>query len=141
MFIFYIYSLPAATINSSILFIKNKLSVYIRENLTKYFHKEYLQGMTLYQITNLDRRVQDPGQIIANDVAKWSDSIALLYSNLTKPIFDIIIFTKALSNTMGFKPCLFMFSWYFFSSLLMDKISPFLAQQVALQQSNLLYNF
>ena len=134
----YFYSLPASTLNSSLFYLTNIISLFIRENLVKYFHRKYLHGMVLYQITNLDKRVLDPGQIMASDVTKWSISIANLYSNLSKPMFDIIIFTRSLAQTMGLGAPFVVLGWYFFCSLIMNKTTPYLSHQVAMQQSMIL---
>jgi len=38
----------------------------------------------------LDDRIKDPDQIIAFDVANFSNNLAAIYSNLAKPLLDMV---------------------------------------------------
>jgi ATP-binding cassette subfamily D (ALD) long-chain fatty acid import protein len=46
--------------------------------------------LTFYGISALDDRIKNPDQLIAVDVAKFSNSLAELYSNLAKPLLDMV---------------------------------------------------
>jgi len=37
------------------------------------------------------------------DIDKWAHSLSLIYSNFTKPILDIVLFSKKLAELVGWK--------------------------------------
>lgn len=57
--------------------------------------------MTFYAISALDDRIKNPDQLITVDVTRFSDSLAELYSNLAKPILDMVIYNYSLSKSVG----------------------------------------
>lgn len=57
--------------------------------------------MTFYAISALDDRVKNPDQLITVDVSRFSNSLAELYSNLAKPVLDMVIYTYSLSRSVG----------------------------------------
>ena len=67
-----------------------ELSLKYRTRLTQHIHDKYLSQLTFYGISALDDRIKNPDQLIAVDVAKFSNSLAELYSNLAKPILDMV---------------------------------------------------
>lgn len=67
-----------------------ELSLRYRTRLTQYIHDKYLSQLTFYGISALDDRIKNPDQLIAVDVAKFSNSLAELYSNLAKPLLDMV---------------------------------------------------
>jgi ATP-binding cassette subfamily D (ALD) protein 3 len=38
---------------------------------------------------------------LTNDSEKWAQSLASLYLNTTKPILDLVLFTRKLSELVG----------------------------------------
>lgn len=71
--------------------------------MTKYLLTEYLKGYTYYKITNLDNRIANADQVIAQDVDRFCQSVADLYSNISKPILDIMIYAVKLTGSIGMK--------------------------------------
>ena len=67
-----------------------ELSLNYRTRLTQYIHDKYLSQLTFYGLSALDDRIRNPDQLIAVDVAKFSNSLADLYSNLAKPLLDMV---------------------------------------------------
>jgi ATP-binding cassette subfamily D (ALD) long-chain fatty acid import protein len=57
--------------------------------------------MTFYALGNLDDRIKNADQLITVDVAKFSNSLAELYSNLAKPVLDMFIYNWQLSRNVG----------------------------------------
>lgn len=57
--------------------------------------------MTFYSLSALDDRIQNADQLITVDVSHFSNSLAELYSNLAKPMLDIIIYNYSLSRSVG----------------------------------------
>lgn len=96
-----ICAIPACFVNAMLSYLQGKLALQYRSNLTKYIHRRYLAGMTFYALTNLDSRIQSADQLITTDVANLSNALAEIYSNLAKPILDILIYTSQLSRNVG----------------------------------------
>ena len=57
--------------------------------------------MTFYSLSALDDRIKNADQLITVDVSRFSNSLAELYSNLAKPILDMIIYNYSLSRSVG----------------------------------------
>src|ERR1700759_4368517 len=57
--------------------------------------------MTFYTLSALDDRIKNADQLITVDVAKFSNSLAELYSNLAKPVLDMVIYNWQLSRNVG----------------------------------------
>jgi len=74
---------------------------YFRNRLTQYLYSRYLNGYTYYRLGNLDNRISNPDQLLTADVDKFCTSVTDLYSNLSKPILDIIIYANKLTGTIG----------------------------------------
>lgn len=138
LFVLSLYSLPSSFINSSLDLLNKLLGLYLRENLTKYFHEKYLQNKCFYQMTNLDMRIPNPDQIFTNDIEKWSFSLSNLYSNLSKPLLDIFLFSRKLSQHLGYKSPIITILWYIFAALSLKYISPHLGELIVKEQSILL---
>lgn len=91
-------------------------------------------------MTNLDNRIKNPDQILTVDIEKWASSLSNLYSNFTKPLLDIIMFSRKLSETLGPEGPLFMIGWYFLAAFLIKYISPPFGKLTAVEQSNSYFN-
>lgn len=57
--------------------------------------------MTFYALGNLDDRIKNADQLITVDVSRFANSLAELYSNLAKPILDMMIYNYQLSRNVG----------------------------------------
>jgi ATP-binding cassette subfamily D (ALD) protein 3 len=134
-----IFSLPSAVINSSMDYLNKILGLYFRQNLTRHYHEKYLSGMTYYQITNLDNRIQNPDQIFTNDIEKWSIALSNLYLNFSKPCLDLILFSRKLSETIGYHSPILMICWYIVSGMIMRYITPPFGTLTAIEQSKNFY--
>jgi len=130
-----LYSIPSAMVNSGLTYYNNLIAVYFRQNLTSYLQKEYLKTNCYYQITNLDTRIAHPDQIFATDVELWATSISNLYSNISKPLLDLILMLRKLAETMGYTPPILMLVWYGISAVFLKMIAPPFGELIANQQS------
>lgn len=63
--------------------------------------KKHLSTPMYYAIHNLDDRIANADQLITADIARFSSSLAQLYSNLAKPILDMFLYSWQLSRSVG----------------------------------------
>lgn len=90
--------------------------------------------MVYYQVTNIDTRISNPDQRLTTDIDKWATSLANLYSNFTKPLLDIILFSRKLSDVVGWEGPFFVIFWYFISGFVLRFISPPFGKLTAIEQ-------
>ena len=60
-----------------------------------------IREFTYYKMNNLDNRISNPDQLLTTDVERFCSSITELYSNISKPLLDIIIYVQRLTATIG----------------------------------------
>ena len=103
MYILYwmLVALPATYTNSMLTYLQNKLAIGFRTRLVNHLHEKYLSNMTFYKVANLDDRIKNADQLITQDVSKFCESVAELYSNLTKPVLDIVLYNWQLVRNVG----------------------------------------
>ncbi|KAI8926954.1 ABC transporter transmembrane region 2-domain-containing protein [Entophlyctis helioformis] len=94
-------AVPATYTNSMLTYLQNKLAIGFRSRLVNYMHEKYLSKMTFYKVANLDDRIKNADQLITQDVSRFCESVAELYSNLTKPMLDMAIYNWQLVNNVG----------------------------------------
>lgn len=128
------YAVPASFINSYLDYLNKKIALRLRSRLTYYFHDSYIKGKFFYQVTNVDARIPNPDQRLTEDVDKWANAVTNLYSNFSKPLLDIILFSKKLSELMGWSGPGALILWYIGSAFLMKVISPAFGVLYASQQ-------
>ncbi|KAF9073876.1 ABC transporter transmembrane region 2-domain-containing protein [Rhodocollybia butyracea] len=102
-------AIPATWTNSWLSYIQSKLAIAYRTRLTTLVMKEYLgeknevgpAGKVYYKLSNLDDRIKNPDQMITHDIQRFSASLAAIYSNLAKPVLDVILYNYQLSQNVG----------------------------------------
>ncbi|RKP07988.1 ABC transporter transmembrane region 2-domain-containing protein [Thamnocephalis sphaerospora] len=94
-------AIPATYTNSMLSFMQSKLAIQFRTRLTKHIHDRYLSDMTFYGISNLDDRIKNADQCVTVDTQKFCQSLAEIYSNLAKPLLDIVIYNYQLRQNVG----------------------------------------
>ncbi|XDG03108.1 hypothetical protein ABKA04_002723 [Annulohypoxylon sp. FPYF3050] len=124
-------AVPATFTNSMLSYHQAELSLRYRTRLTQFIHDKYLSQLTFYGLSALDDRIKNPDQLIAVDVAKFSNSLAELYSNLAKPILDMTIYTWSLSKSVGGEGVMFMSLLVQLSAHLMRTLTPPFGKYVA----------
>ena len=103
-FLFYLtlwllVGIPSSFINSMIKFLECKLSVSFRNRLVKYCYDLYMDDDVYYKVQNLDSRLANADQSLTEDVSKFCTFLGHLYSQLSKPILDVILITIQLVVT------------------------------------------
>ena len=127
-------ALPASFVNSYLDYINKIIALKFRNNLTKHFHKIYIKDMIYYQLTNIDSRIRNPDQRIANDIEKWATSLSKLYSNITKPLLDMILFSIKLSEFVSWKGPALCIAANLGSGFLMKLVAPSFGKLRAIEQ-------
>ncbi|MBW0521709.1 hypothetical protein O181_061424 [Austropuccinia psidii MF-1] len=98
----YLLAIPSTYTNAMIRLLQSKLALSFRTRLTRYAHDLYLSpSRTFYKLINLDNRIESADQFITADIAKFCDSLASLYSNISKPALDLILFNYQLGKSIG----------------------------------------
>lgn len=88
-----LYSFPASFLNSFLEYLNKKIALQFRQNLNRYFHDNYIRGRTFYQVAHIDSRMPNPDQRLTEDISKWAHALSNLYSNVSKPLLDIFLFS------------------------------------------------
>ncbi|KAF8225804.1 hypothetical protein L208DRAFT_1425341 [Tricholoma matsutake] len=101
-------AIPATWTNSWLSYIQNKLAIAYRTRLTNEVMKQYLgeetdgpDGKVYYKLSNLDDRIKNSDQMITHDIQRFSTHLAAIYSNLAKPVLDVILYNYQLSQNVG----------------------------------------
>ncbi|KAL1606727.1 ATP-binding cassette long-chain fatty acid transporter pxa2 [Paraconiothyrium brasiliense] len=124
-------AVPATFTNSMLSYHQCKLSLQYRTRLTNYVHNKYLSHMTFYTLSALDDRIKNADQLITVDVAKFANSLAELYSNLAKPVLDMVVYNYSLSRSVGGEGLFFMSLLVQLSANVMRALTPPFGKYVA----------
>ncbi|KDE06157.1 ATP-binding cassette, subfamily D (ALD), member 2 [Microbotryum lychnidis-dioicae p1A1 Lamole] len=101
IFLWMAVAIPATYTNSMLSYMQSKLAIAYRTRLIKRVHEMYLEDTTFYALGNLDDRIKNADQLITVDIQKFSNSLAEIYSNIAKPVLDVIIYNYQLSRNVG----------------------------------------
>ena len=87
-------------INNILKWTIQSLALRFHARLTRYAHERYLDAITFYRLANVDNRIQNADQLLTQDIEKFSDSLSHLYSDIAKPLVDIVLFAYKLGQAM-----------------------------------------
>ncbi|XP_039195706.1 ATP-binding cassette sub-family D member 3 isoform X2 [Crotalus tigris] len=122
-FLKFVVSIPLISlVNNFLKYGLNELKLCFRVRLTKYLYEQYLQSYTFYKMGNLDNRIGNPDQLLTQDVEKFCNSVVDLYSNLSKPFLDIVLYIFKLTSAIGAQGPASMMAYLIFSGFFLTRL-------------------
>nr|KAF6503631.1 ATP binding cassette subfamily D member 3 [Rousettus aegyptiacus] len=121
-------------INNFLKFGLNELKLCFRVRLTKYLYEEYLQAFTYYKMGNLDNRIANPDQLLTQDVEKFCNSVVDMYSNLSKPFLDIVLYIFKLTSAIGIQGPASMMAYLLVSGLFLTRLRRPIGKMTIIEQ-------
>lgn len=91
-------AIPCSFINSLLRYLEKKLGLAFRNRLAMHSYNLYFSKQTYYKIGNLDSRLVNPDECLTEDLRLFSDTVAHLYSHVTKPLLDIVVIVFTLKR-------------------------------------------
>lgn len=119
----FILAMPTLSlVNNLMKYGLKEINLRFRTRLSYALYEKYLGGITYYKMCNLDNRISNPDHLLTKDVEKFCSSLTDLYSNLSKPILDIILYVRWLSVSIGAKAPGFMLLYLLFAGFLLTNM-------------------
>ncbi|CAO1618728.1 unnamed protein product [Sympodiomycopsis kandeliae] len=132
--LWFLLAIPSTYTNSMIRYLQTKLAISFRSRLMRYIHDLYLNdGRNFYKVMNLDSRIQGVDQFITSDVAQFCSALAALYSNISKPVLDMIVFNFQLASNLGWRGQFALFANYIVTGYILRKATPAFGKLAALE--------
>ncbi|KAK1927880.1 ABC transporter transmembrane region 2-domain-containing protein [Papiliotrema laurentii] len=102
-------AIPATYTNSMLEYLQSELGLAYRTRLTRHALGTYLDPVTkdakgeqlFYKLANLDDRIKNADQYLTVDIQQFSNKLAEIYSNIAKPVLDVILYNYQLSRNVG----------------------------------------
>ncbi|WVQ85299.1 hypothetical protein IAT38_007464 [Cryptococcus sp. DSM 104549] len=106
-------AIPATYTNSMLEYLQSELGLAYRTRLTKHALGTYLDPpgvnaegdvsgeQLFYKLANLDDRIKNADQYLTVDIQQFSNKLAEIYSNIAKPVLDVILYNYQLSRNVG----------------------------------------
>lgn len=127
-------AIPSVYTNSMIRYLQQKLSISFRTRLTRYVHDLYLSPENnFYKVVTLDGRIDGADQFITTDIARFCDTLAALYSNISKPTLDLILFNIQLGRSIGGYGSLGLAVSYVATAWVLRKVTPAFGKLAAIE--------
>nr|XP_039255609.1 ATP-binding cassette sub-family D member 3-like [Styela clava] len=119
----YISMQPAIALTNQMLkYGLNALKLHFRKQFTLHMYEHYLQGYTYYKMSNLDNRIANPDQLLTQDIERFCNSVVDLYSNISKPLLDILIYIYRLTDTIGAQGPATMIAYLVVSGMILTRM-------------------
>ncbi|GAA6049196.1 hypothetical protein JCM3770_003305 [Rhodotorula araucariae] len=132
----FLLAVPSVYTNAMIRFLQSKLAISFRTRLTRYVHDLYLdKNNTFYKVVNLDSRIGASGadQFVTTDVNRFCETLSALYSNVSKPSLDLILFNIQLGRSIGARGSVGLFLSYLATAWILRKVTPAFGKLAAIE--------
>ncbi|GAA5981101.1 hypothetical protein JCM5350_007154 [Sporobolomyces pararoseus] len=132
----FLLAIPSVYTNSMLRFLQSKLALSFRTRLTRYVNDLYLdKNATFYKVVNLDARIGASGadQFVTTDIARFCETLSALYSNISKPTLDLILFNVQLGRSIGGRGSLGLLVSYVATAWILRKVSPAFGKLAAIE--------
>ncbi len=121
----FLMAVPASYTNSAIKYLVKKLSINFRSNLMRYVHDMYLDPrMVYYKVSFNDQAIKDIDNFITTDINRFCNSICSLFSNIGKPMIDLVFFSVYLRDNLGTAGIAGIFANYFLTAYILKRNTP-----------------
>ncbi|NWU38264.1 ABCD3 protein, partial [Hylia prasina] len=131
----FIAAMPAISlVNNFLKYGLNELKLCFRVRLTRYLYEEYLKAYTYYKMGNLDNRIANPDQLLTQDVEKFCNSVVDLYSNLSKPLLDIVLYIFKLTSAIGAQGPASMMAYLIISGFFLTRLRRPIGKMTIIEQ-------
>lgn len=132
----FLLAIPSVYTNAMIRLLQSKLAISFRTRLTRYVHDLYLDHTnTFYKVVNLDARIGSSGadQFVTTDVSRFCDTLSALYSNVSKPSLDLILFNVQLGRSIGPRGSALLLASYAATVWILRKVTPAFGKLAAIE--------
>lgn len=131
----FMMAFPMSAVNTGLRFTLAHLKCKFRLRLSQHFHDKYLNAAnTFYAVSNLDNRIQNVDQLLTTDIDRFCTSLADIYSNLSKPALDVVLFSRRLSRSLGPRAAPLLISYFVACSVALRAVQPPFGRLVAEEQ-------
>lgn len=135
---FFISGVLGALTNSALKYQDNLMCTWFRENLTTEVHRKYMRDENYYRAAVLmqsgECNLDNVDQRIVSDLHNFTKTLADLYSRTFKPALDVVLCTRAMAQSLGYRGPVIMYTYFMMSSVVLRAMSPPLAKLTAQQQ-------
>lgn len=119
-------AVPATLVNAGLKYMQKRIKLAFMRRLSHRLHELYCSHRAYYAASTLGG-LTAADQRLTEDVEKFAYSISELYSYTFKPLLDVALFTRSLSQVMGYRSQFALYGYYVFCAALLRATSPPLA--------------
>ncbi|CAK8685524.1 unnamed protein product [Clavelina lepadiformis] len=131
----FIYAQPAIALTNQLLkFGLNYLKLLLRKRFSMHLLDKYMEGHTFYKMSNIDNRIANADQLLTQDVEKFCNSLVDLYSNLSKPLLDIVIYIYQLTGAIGASGPATMIGYLVVSGIVLNRLRRSIGKLTVMEQ-------
>ena len=126
-----IIAVPGSFINSYLEYLQELIALNIRKGLAHSINSKYMSDKVSYKVLSVDSRITGPDQILTDDIQKFATTLCELYADFSKPMLDIILFSRKIAKVSSLKGPLLMIFWFVLSGHVIKMVSPAFSKIVA----------